>query len=210
MRTNDTGALPLLTINQLSPIYVTFGVPQQYLGAVTRYRATGTLKVSVVPPGLEEKPEDGELTFMDNTVDSSTGTLKLKGSFPNRAHRLWPGQFVTVTVTLAAPEVLAIPGSAVQTSQSGQYVYVVRADKTAEVRAVMVERLSGQDAVIAKGLVAGEIVVTEGQLRVIPNKPVEEKGAAAGAGGGSPGGKSSGKGGAEGGQGKTKKEKKAP
>jgi multidrug efflux system membrane fusion protein len=142
----------------------------------------------VVPPGLEEKPEIGELTFLDNTVDSSTGTLKLKGSFPNPGLRLWPGQFATVTVTLAAPEVLAIPGSALQTSQSGQYVYVVKPDQTAELRPVVVERSLGADAVIAKGLTAGETVVTEGQLRVIPKRPVEIKsdsgGARAGQGGG--------------------------
>lgn len=209
VRANDSGT-PLLIINQLNPIYVTFGVPQQYLAALTRYRATGTLKVSVVPPGLDEKPELGELTFLDNTVDSSTGTLKLKGTFPNTQHRLWPGQFATVSLTLAAPEVLAIPGSALQTSQSGQHVFVVKPDKTAELRPVIVERLAGADAVIARGLAEGETVVTEGQLRVIPGKPVDIKagGAAAGSGAGGDG-KAGGKGGGEGGRGKTRKEKKA-
>ncbi len=207
VRANDSGAA-LMTINQLSPIYVTFGVPQQYLAALTRYRASGTLLVSVVPPGSDEKPETGELTFMDNTVDSTTGTLKLKGSFPNTSHRLWPGQFATVAVTLSAPEVLAIPGSALQTSQSGQHVYVVKADQTAELRPVVVERLAGPDAVISKGLTAGETVVIEGQLRVIPGRPVEIKNRS-GAGEGGRGGKSGGKGGAEGSGAKTKKEKKA-
>ncbi|MSU51708.1 MAG: efflux RND transporter periplasmic adaptor subunit, partial [Opitutus sp.] len=98
----------LMTINQLNPIYVTFGVPQQYLSVLTRYRATGTLQVRVVPPGLDEKPEIGTLTFMDNMVDSTTGTLKLKGTFPNDTQRLWPGQFATVGVTLDSPEVLTI------------------------------------------------------------------------------------------------------
>ena len=208
VRANDSGT-PLLIINQLSPIYATFGVPQQYLAALARYRATGTLKVSVVPPGIDEKPEAGELTFLDNTVDSSTGTLKLKGTFPNSQQRLWPGQFATVSLTLAAPEVLAIPGSALQTSQSGQHVYVVTADKTAELRPVVVERLAGTDAVIAKGLTAGETVVTEGQLRVIPGKPVEVKNAGTAGSGEAREGKAGGKGGGEGGRGKTKKEKKA-
>jgi multidrug efflux system membrane fusion protein len=208
VRANDSGA-PLMTINQLSPIYVTFGVPQQYLAALTRYRASGTLLVSVVPPGLDEKPETGELTFMDNTVDSTTGTLKLKGSFPNTSHRLWPGQFATVAVTLASPEVLAIPGSALQTSQSGQHVYVVKADQTAELRPVVVERLAGPDAVIAKGLVAGETVVTEGQLRVIPGRPVDVKNRGGAAGESGKGGRAGGKGGADGTTGKSKKEKKA-
>ena len=174
VRVNEAGGL-LVTIHQVSPIYVTFGVPQQYFGSVVRYRATGTLKVAVIPPGLEEKPEHGDLTFMDNTVDSSTGTLKLKGTFPNTAQRLWPGQFATVTVTLASPEVLTVASSAIQTSQTGQYVYVVKSDKTAELRPVVVERLSEADAVISKGLTAGETVVTDGQLRVIPGKPVEIK-----------------------------------
>lgn len=166
-------ASTLVTINQLSPIYVTFSVPQQHLAAVSRYSAAGTLKVKVVPPGLEEKPEEGELTFMDNTVDPTTGTLKLKATFRNEHHRLWPGQFVTVTVTLATPEVLTVASSAVQTSQTGQHVFVVKADKTAELRPVVIERTFEADAVVAKGLNVGESVVVDGQLRVIPGKPVE-------------------------------------
>jgi multidrug efflux system membrane fusion protein len=174
VRVNDAGGL-LLTINQLNPIYVTFGVPQQYLAALTRYRSSGTLKVSVVPPGLDEKPEVGELTFMDNMVDSSTGTLKLKATFANAGQRLWPGQFATVTVTLAAPEALTVPSNAVQTSQSGQHVYVIGADKNAELRPIVVERIYEGDAVISKGLTAGETIVVDGQLRVLPGKPVEIK-----------------------------------
>jgi multidrug efflux system membrane fusion protein len=200
VRTNDNASSPLVTINQLNPIYVTFGVPQQYLGAITHYRSIGTLKVSVVPPGIDEKSEEGELTFMDNMVDSSTGTLKLKGTFPNAAQRLWPGQFATVTVTLATPEVLAVASSAIQTSQTGQHVFVVSADKIAELRPVVVERTYENSAVISKGLKEGETVVVDGQLRVLPGKPVEIKEPNAPAG--SRGGK--------GGEGKgKKKEKKA-
>lgn len=193
---NDAAAT-LVTINQLNPIYVTFGVPQQYLASLTRYRATGTLKVKVVPPGLDELPEEGELTFMDNTVDSSTGTLKLKGTFPNQNHRLWPGQFATVTLTLDAPEVLTIASSAVQASQSGQHVFVVTAAQTAELRPIVVERTFGNDAVISRGLSVGETVVVDGQLRVLPGRPVDIKEAAAPAGGGGGGG-----GGAKSGKGK--------
>jgi len=182
VRANDSGA-PLLTIHQVSPIYVTFGVPQQYLAAVTRYRSSGTLRVTVVPPGTDEKPEIGELTFLDNTVDSATGTIRLKGTFPNRESRLWPGQFATVNLTLASPEVTAIPANALQVSQAGQYVYVVKPDLTAEMRPVTVERLAGPDAVIGKGLAPGETVITEGQLRVIPGRPVEIKTTGAAAGG---------------------------
>lgn len=208
VRANDSGA-PLLTINQISPIYVTFGVPQQYLADLTRYRASGTLKVSVVPPGTDEKPEEGELTFLDNTVDSSTGTLKLKGSFANTGHRLWPGQFATVRVTLASPRVLTVPSNAVQTAQRGQHVFVVRADQTAELRPVVVERTADQDAVIAKGLVEGETIIVEGQVRVLPDKPVAVKNPGGGADGGrgAKGGKRAG--GTEDKK-KTKQEKKAP
>jgi len=204
IRANDAGAM--VTVNQLNPIYVTFGVPQQYLGPLTKYRATGTLKVKVVPPspGLEETPEQGELTFMDNTVDSSTGTLKLKATFPNASQRLWPGQFATVTVTLAAPEALTVASSAIQTSQTGQHVYVVKADNTAELRPILVERMSEADAVISKGLVEGETVVVDGQLRVIPGNPVSVKDPA-GASGGGRGGK-----GADAKGKKKDKEKKAP
>lgn len=198
VRTNEAGGL-LVTIHQLNPIYVTFGIPQQYLGTLSRYRATGTLKVKVVPPGPDEKPEEGVLTFMDNTVDSSTGTLKLKASFPNAQQRLWPGQFATVSVTLATPEVLTVPSSSVQTSQTGQHVYVIKADKTAELRPVVVERNFEADAVITKGLAEGETIVIDGQLRVIPGRPVDVKDPA---GAGNPKG---GKGGKGGGEGKGKK-----
>jgi multidrug efflux system membrane fusion protein len=138
---------------------------------------------------------------MDNTVDSSTGTLKLKGTFPNPHQRLWPGQFATVTVTLAAPEVLTVASSAIQTSQSGQHVYVVKADKTAELRPVVVERLYEADAVISKGLTDGETVVVDGQLRVMPGRPVDIK---------TPGAPTGGKGsGGEGGKGKKKDKKES-
>lgn len=197
IRANDVGAM--VTINQLSPIYVTFGVPQQHLAIVTRYRADAMLSVNVIPPGLDTTPEKGELTFMDNTVDPSTGTLKLKATFRNERHRLWPGQFATVAVTLDAPEVLVVAASAVQTSQTGQHVFVVKPDNTAELRAVTIERTLDADAVVTKGLQEGEVVVTDGQLRVIPGKPVEIKpGAGAspapGAGEGPARGKGKGKG----------------
>ena len=202
VRANDVGAL--VTINQLSPIYVTFGVPQQHLGAVTRYQAGGKLAVHVTPPGIAEAAERGELTFMDNTVDPSTGTLKLKATFANPGRRLWPGQFATVRLTLAEPEVFAVPSSAVQNSQTGQNVFVVREDKTAnpptmiaELRPITVERSFENETVIAKGLAEGEIVVVDGQLRVVSGRPVAIKSAegAAGdsAGGDRPKGKGKGK-----------------
>jgi multidrug efflux system membrane fusion protein len=174
VRVNDTGG-QLVSIHQISPIYVTFSVPQQYFGSLVRYRANGALKIKVVPPGVDERAEEGELTFMDNTVDVTTGTLKLKGTFPNSQQRLWPGQFATVTVTLDAPEVITVASSAIQTSQSGQHIYVVKADLTAELRPVVIERVAGAYAVISKGVAEGETVVVDGQLRVIPGRPVEIK-----------------------------------
>ncbi len=172
VRSNDTGAL--VTIHQLNPIYVTFGVPQQHLAAINRYKLDHPLPVSVVPPG-ENQPERGTLTFVDNTVDSATGTIRLKGTFTNDRGRLWPGQFAAVTLTLAEPEVLTVATSAIQTSQTGQHVFVVSADRIAELRPVTIERSHEALAVVASGLKAGETVVIDGQLRVIPGRAVEIK-----------------------------------
>lgn len=205
IRANDTGAM--MTINQLSPIYVTFGVPQQHLSALNRYQAQAKLAVKVTPPG-DDKPEIGELTFIDNAVDSATGTIRLKAAFPNAQHRLWPGQFANVTVTLAEPEVLTVAASALQTSQTGQHVFVVTADKNAELRPVVVERTVGEDAVITKGLTEGETIVIDGQLRVVPGRPVDIKQPGATGGGGGRGkGDGRGKGKGEG-KGEPKGEKK--
>ena len=173
VRANDPGAL--VTINQVSPIYVTFGVPQQYIAAINRYRAERSLAVRVNPPGPEEKPAFGELSFVDTMVDAATGTIRLKATFTNDEHHLWPGQFANVMVTLADPEVLTVAASAIQTSQTGQHVYVVSSERIAELRPVVVERTYEGLAVVTKGLKEGETVVIDGQLRVIPGRPVEIK-----------------------------------
>ena len=173
VRANDSGTL--VTINQLSPIYVLFGVPQHYLAALSRYRAEQTLKVRAGPPGTDEEPEMGELAFIDNAVDSATGTIRLKAAFANACNHLWPGQFVAVTVILAEPEVLTVPSSAVQTSQNGQQVFVVAADQTAVLRPVTIERTHGGLAVVSQGLKEGETVVIDGQVRVVPGRAVEVK-----------------------------------
>ncbi len=190
IRANDAGAL--VTINQVSPVYVTFGVPQHYLAAINRQRAQGSLPVRVTPPGLNEKPEFGELTFVDNTVDSATGTIRLKATFANAEQRLWPGQFSSISVVLADPEELTIAASALQNSQTGQHVFVVSADRVAELRPVVIERTHEGVAVIAKGLKEGETVVIDGQLRVIPGRAVDIKQPAGGSG--APGGGDAGKG----------------
>lgn len=173
IRANDVA--PLVTVNQISPIYVTFGVAQQYLGSIAKYRGEGTLHVETAPGGGDEQVEHGKLTFLDNTVDPTTGTIKLKATFPNEDRRLWPGLFTGVTVTLATPEVLTVPASAIQTDQAGQHVFVVKSDNTAEFRTVVVERTFEDVAVISKGLAPAETVVTDGQLRVIPGRPVQIK-----------------------------------
>lgn len=173
VRANDSG--PLITINQISPIYVTFGVPQQHLAAINRYRRERSLAVNVVPPGADDQPEMGELTFVDNTVDSATGTIRLKAMLANQAERLWPGQFANVSVTLAEPEVLTVAAGAVQTSQTGQYVYVISAERIAELRPVTIERTHEGLAVVTEGLKEGEVVVIDGQLRVVPGRSVEIK-----------------------------------
>lgn len=184
----------LVTVNQISPIYVTFGVPQQYLGPLNKYRAAGEVAVTATPPGTDQAAEKGELTFIDNTVDSATGTIKLKATFANETHRLWPGQFANITIMLAAPEVLVVPASAIQNDQDGQHVFVVKEDNTAEFRKIIVERTHNEDAVITSGLTAGETVVTDGQLRVLPGGKVEIKDSAGSPGDGGAGAPGRGKG----------------
>jgi multidrug efflux system membrane fusion protein len=183
VRASDA-TVSLVTINEMSPIYVTFSVPQQYLSALNRYRAEGKVIVSAIPPGTDEAPEQGELAFIDNAVDATTGTLKLKATFPNATHRLWPGQFATVRVALATPQALVVPSAAVQNDQKGQHVFVIKEGQIAEYRPVTVERTSESDTVIAKGLTEGEAIVIDGQLRVVSGKEVEIKQSAAGSPGG--------------------------
>ncbi len=178
VRASDAN-IALVTINQLSPIYVTFGVPQQQISTLSRYRTAGAISVVAAPPGADSAPERGELTFLDNMVDATTGTLKVKATFPNAAHHLWPGQFVPVHVTLASPDVLVVATTAVQDDQDGQHVFVVNADRKTEFRHVTIERVSDTDSVVAGGLAEGEIVVVDGQLRLVPGELVEARDAAA-------------------------------
>lgn len=171
VRTSD--ATPLVVINQLSPIYVTFAVPEATLPDMRRYLAAGTLRVEAQIPGSEFSAERGRISFIDNTVDRSTGTIKVKGTFDNAERRLWPGLFVNVLVTLKTePHALVVPTRAVQEAQEGKYVYVVKADRTVESRPVSVLRSMGDQAVIGTGVAAGETVVTDGQLRLVPGKRV--------------------------------------
>jgi len=212
IRANDVA--PLVVINQVSPIYVTFSVPGRYLPDIRRYQAQQALHVDArisaggtpgapqiapasaanaampsadgqargtdggsAPAPSDSLPGDtiepGKVSFIDNSVDPTTGTIKMKATFDNADHQLWPGLFVQVSVVLRVdPQAVVVPSAAVQASQSGQFVYVIAADRTAEIRNVAVERQQGDDVVIAKGISPGEEVVTDGQLRLTPGARV--------------------------------------
>ncbi|MBZ5552823.1 MAG: efflux RND transporter periplasmic adaptor subunit [Acidobacteriia bacterium] len=175
VKANDT--VSMVVINQITPIYVDFSVPEQFLPEIKKHMAAGKLGVKAVIPNDEGSPESGVLTFVNNTVDSNTGTILLKGTFPNARRRLWPGQFVNVVLTLSArPNAVIVPTRAIQTGQEGQFVFVVRPDRTVESRSVVVGAAFDADTVIEKGLQVGESVVTDGQLRLVPGSRVEIKG----------------------------------
>ncbi len=169
VKAND---ISLLTINQIEPIYATFAVPQMYLPDIKKYQAGHSLAVSVRVPN-EPAPAEGVLSFIDNTVDPATGTIKLKATFANKDRRLWPGQFADVSLTLTTDKnAVVVPSAAVQTGQNGQYVFVVKPDSTAEMRNVTVSRIVGSESVITSGVRAGDQVVTDGQVRLTPGKKV--------------------------------------
>lgn len=167
---------PMVTINQIQPIYVTFSVPEQYLSEINKYMAGRDVKVEAYVTRDEDHPEEGVLTFVDNTVDMTTGTIKLKGTFANKEKRLWPGQFVNVILTLTTqPNAVVVPSQAIQTGQSGDYVFVIKSDLTVESRLVIIARTLDGETVVEKGLQPGDKVVTDGQLRLIPGAKVEIK-----------------------------------
>ncbi len=175
VRSND--AAPLLVINQLIPIYVTFNVPEQYLDDIKRRMAAGKLIVTASFPSKDEgRSEEGTLVFVDNSVDRTTGTIKLKAEFRNTDLRLWPGQFTNVALTLSTQEnAVVVPSDAVQVGPNGQQVFIVKDDKRVEVRPVTVGQSQEGETVIAKGLAPGEVVVREGQFMIGPNSRVEIK-----------------------------------
>jgi multidrug efflux system membrane fusion protein len=165
----------LVTINQIEPIYVSFSIPEQQLAELKQYSNTKSLKVDAAPQGSTQHFQ-GRLTFIDNSVDLTTGTIKLKATFDNAAHMLWPGQFADVNLTLKSqPNAIVVPTAALQTSQNGTYVYVVDQDLTAKQQPVKVGWNVGEDTVIASGLQPGQRVVTDGQLRLTPGAKVDIK-----------------------------------
>jgi multidrug efflux system membrane fusion protein len=175
VRAADTN--PLVVINQVSPIYVSFAIPESRLPELKRYMGRGTLAVDAKPPNDEGMSSRGSITFVDNSVDQSTGTIRIKATFPNEDRRLWPGQFVNVTVALTKdPTATVVPTAAVQVGQQGQYAYVVKTDHSVEYRPVEVERTSGLETVIKSGLKPSEVVVTDGHLRLVAGSHVSIKG----------------------------------
>jgi membrane fusion protein, multidrug efflux system len=174
VRAND--AAPLVLINQVSPINVIFAIPEAQLPELKRYMAQGMIGVAAQPPNDPTHASDGHITFVDNAVDQTTGTIKIKGSFPNADHSLWPGQYVNVLVTLTINrDALVVPSAAVQAGQQGNYVFVIKADQSADLRPVEIARTGAIETIIKSGVKQGETVVTDGQLRLVPGSRVSIK-----------------------------------
>jgi multidrug efflux system membrane fusion protein len=168
--------ITLVVINQIIPIDVSFSIPEQFLPEIRKHSASKKLQVEASFPQSDERPEKGTVSFVDNTVDTSTGTIRLKGTFANRERKLWPGQFVNVVLTLTEePNVIVVPSQAIQTGQEGQYVFVVKPDLTVESRQVVAGRTINGETVVQKGLQSDERVVTDGQVRLYPGAKVEVK-----------------------------------
>ncbi|MEH2396723.1 efflux RND transporter periplasmic adaptor subunit [Nostoc sp.] len=166
----------LITISQIHPIYVNFSIPQRLLPDIKKYSANGKLEVDALPPKDAGRPVQGELTFVDSGVNTQTGTIQLKGTFANADERLFPGQFVNVVLKLSEePNAITIPSQAVQSGQQGQFVYVVKPDKTAEMRPISVGDTVKNETVIKQGLKSGEQVVTDGQFNLVAGAIVQVK-----------------------------------
>ena len=170
IKVNDVA---LVVINQIAPIFVSFGVPEEQLAAV-RQRARDSLAVQASTDAEPNRIARGMLKVIDNTVDTNTGTIRLKAVFDNTDHMLWPGQFVNVILILGTEsKATVVPSEAVQDGQRGQFLFVVKSDQTVEARPVTVARTIGRKSVIAKGVAPGETVVTDGQLRLFPGAKIQ-------------------------------------
>ena len=166
----------LVVLNQISPIYVDFSVPEQYLAQIKQQQMHGRLSVLANLSSDQTDVSKGTLSFINNTVDASTGTIVLKGTFPNRDRRLWPGQFVNVVLDLSVQRnATVVPSQAVQTGQNGKYVYVIKSDRTVVLRPITTGNVLAGLTVVEKGLNSGETVVTNGQLRLYPGAKVSFK-----------------------------------
>lgn len=175
IKANDTPFL--VQLNQIQPIYATFSVPETQLQAVRQYSAGGHLKVLAYPKGQSTNPAEGTLTFIDNGVDPTTGTVKLKATFLNQDRRLWPGEFVDVVLNLSVrKDAIVVPTKAIQTGPQGNYVLTVSQDNTAKAQPVQTTGTFDNLTLIAGGLTKGDRVVVDGQLRVVPNGKVNVQG----------------------------------
>jgi len=173
----NTDPAALVVINQIAPAYVSFAVPARLL---PRLRGNRRLPVEASPAGVVDQKSTGTVTFIDNAVDQNTDTIRVKATFVNTDRRLWPGAFVEVTLLLAIDsEAVVVPSAAVQASQQGQFVFVVKDDQTVEARPVKVAWVEEGDTVVSDGLKGGETVVTDGQLRLTPGTKVSAKGGGA-------------------------------
>ncbi|HEX4053995.1 MAG TPA: efflux RND transporter periplasmic adaptor subunit [Tepidisphaeraceae bacterium] len=169
----NANSTTLLSIQKLTPIYVDFTVAENELDRVRENLAKGPLKVLIQTPDNPNRDVDGEVTFLDNAVQDGTGTIRLRATVPNKGRELWPGQFVHVRLILyIMKDARLIPAEAVQVGQSGSYVFVIHADKTADQRSITTGQRQGDKIVVLSGLKAGETVVLTGQLMVIPQKAV--------------------------------------
>lgn len=187
VKANDNN-FTIVTINQLAPISVAYSVPERSLDAIRAAFASGAATVTATERNSGLTREDGRLEFIDNTVDPTTGMVTLKAVFPNAEIAFWPGQFVYVVTRVGLDQAaIVVPTTAVQHSQSGATIYVLKADSTVELRNVKVARTAGDNTLVADGLKVGETVVTDGQLRLLPGMKAEPRqlsGAPVGAGGG--------------------------
>jgi multidrug efflux system membrane fusion protein len=168
------GDTPLVVLNQIRPIFVSFGVPERYLSAISEQHSRRKLRVDVAPE-KEASAVSGTLSVIDNTVDTNTGTIHLKAEFNNKEGRLWPGQFVNVVVTLDTQTATVIPSEAIQVGQQGSFVYVVKADQSVEPRPVTAGQTFSGKVIVEKGVAAGETIVTDGQSRLFPGAKISTK-----------------------------------
>jgi multidrug efflux system membrane fusion protein len=171
MKANDA---VIMNIVQTKPIYVSFSVPQAYLPMVQKYMALGKLYVDAKVPAEGGTREQGELTFVDNNININSGTVRMKGTFENKSGHLWPGQYVDVVLTMSVDKNrIVVPAQAVQASQEGSYVFIIRADDTIAIRPVIIERFAGKEAIIKSGINGGDTVVTDGHIRLYPEAKVK-------------------------------------
>ena len=170
VKANDDN--PLVVINQIAPVFVTFGVPERYLGKISQQNSRRRLIVEVSPDKEETETVRGTLAVIDNTVDPNTGSIRLKAVFDNRQGRLWPGQFVNTVLTMDTQTATVIPSEAVQAGQQGTFVYVVKSDQTVEPRPVVVGQTVAGKVIVERGVTAGETVVTDGQSRLFPGAKI--------------------------------------